>query len=38
MLEGTVYIRKTTETTRRYEKAMEGERTGEKVMEPYGSL
>jgi len=38
MLRGTVYIQGMTEATRREEKTMEGDRSGKKAIELYGSL
>jgi len=38
MLRSTVYIHGSTEATRRWEKPIEGNRSKEKVIEPYGSL
>jgi len=38
MLKSTVYIYGGAETTRRYKKITESDRSRKKVMEPYGSL
>jgi len=38
ILRSTVYIHGLTEATRRWEKPIEGNRSKEKVIEPYGSL